>query len=296
MNRRPLAFLTNPTSGGQAGRALHALLAARFPGRVHAIRTTDAQALCRTCADDGAALIACGGDGTASHALDSSWRTGGTVPIGIIPLGTGNDLARHLGWGGSAPAGAALDRHLNRLAAAAARRIDRWELKGPGVERPWFNYWSTGVDAAIALRFHLLRARKPWLFRHRLLNMGIYGALGLADALTHLQGTVRCDTAAVPERAGALVIANIGRWAGGVHLPKRIADDDGLADGLAIAAGPGLALTALGWKAPQHLAATATWTITTDRELVMHCDGEPFLAVAGTWTSRHGGQVPVLCA
>lgn len=294
MNARPLHFLVNPASGGQAGRTLHGLLTARFPERVHAIAATDIDALCRICAASGAALVACGGDGTASHALDAVWRCGATVPVGIIPLGTGNDLARHLGWGGHAPTGAVLDRHLERLAAAPDHRLDRWTLSGPGVERIWFNYWSTGIDAAVALRFHRLRQRRPWLFRHRMLNLGIYGVLGLADTWRRLGGAVRGDAIDVPHHAGALVVANISSWASGVRLPACIRDDDGLADGLALDAGLGLALTTLGLRPPRHLAARAEWRLITDRDLPMHCDGEPFLAAAGTWQARHGGQVPVL--
>jgi hypothetical protein len=132
------------------------------------------------------------------------------------------------------------------------------------------------------------------MFRHRLVNMGLYGVLGVADALFHLAGAVRCDAVTIPDRAGALVMANIRSWAGGVHLPDLIADDDGKIDGLALDAGLGLGLTTLGLRQARHLAAASTWTITTSRALPMHCDGEPFLAPPGDWSVHHEGQVPVL--
>lgn len=294
MNERPLAFLVNTASGGQAGRHLFTVLSARFPGQVYPINACDAVALGRDLAHSAGVLVACGGDGTVSHALESTWHCGGTVPVGIIPLGTGNDLSRQLGWGAQAPSGAALDRHLKRLGTATVRRMDRWILQGPSGERSWFNYWSTGLDAAVALRFHRLRQDKPWLFRHRLINLGIYGVLGCATALQHLDGAVHCATVEVPAQAGALLITNIRHWAGGVRLPSVITDDDGLCDGFALETGLGLALTTLGWRQPRHLAAAATWTITTTCTLPMQCDGEPFLAEAGTWTVRPGGQVSVL--
>ncbi len=294
MSRRGLRFLVNPASGGQEGRWLADLLSSRFPGRVHILAATDIDVLCRTCAADGAAIVACGGDGTVSHVLDGTWRGGSVVPVGIIPLGTGNDLARHCGWGGQAPTGATLDRHLERLADAPTHRIDRWILAGPGMTRTWFNYWSMGFDAAIALRFHRLRARRPWLFRHRVLNLGIYAVLGLPAMLGRLGGAVRCDQATVPTHAAAFLVANISRWAGGVRLPACIRDDDGLTDGLALPRGSGLALTVGGLRALDHLAAAAAWSVTTDRDLPMQCDGEAFIAPAGTWTANHGGQVALL--
>ena len=51
-------------------------------------------------------ILACGGDGTVGWILSvmdsmkSSFPRGRRPAIGIIPLGTGNDLSRSLNWGG----------------------------------------------------------------------------------------------------------------------------------------------------------------------------------------------------
>lgn len=44
-------------------------------------------------------IIVAGGDGTVSLALDAISELERKLPVAILPLGTGNDLSRTLGWG-----------------------------------------------------------------------------------------------------------------------------------------------------------------------------------------------------
>lgn len=123
-------------------------------------------------------ILACGGDGTVGWVLSVLDQIGvSPAPaVGTLPLGTGNDLARALGWGGGytdEPIG----KILSSLAESEISILDRWKLdveRNPessgndedaskGKENLPLNvvnnYFSMGVDAHIALEFHEARGQ-----------------------------------------------------------------------------------------------------------------------------------------
>lgn len=48
--------------------------------------------------------------------------------VGIIPLGTGNDLARSLGWGPALTETAQLSEYVRRAQLAEVKEVDQWKL------------------------------------------------------------------------------------------------------------------------------------------------------------------------
>lgn len=48
--------------------------------------------------------------------------------LGVLPLGTGNDLARVLGWGGLCDDDAQLLQILEKLERATTKMLDRWSV------------------------------------------------------------------------------------------------------------------------------------------------------------------------
>lgn len=120
----PAVFLVNPASGRGRGEArLRALLARsdRAPSRDEIVpvrSSADVRAALRARAP-GVIPVAVGGDGTVglvAAALTADGRSDDT-PLGILPLGTANILARTLGL-------ADPGRALRALAMGRARRID----------------------------------------------------------------------------------------------------------------------------------------------------------------------------
>lgn len=83
-------------------------------------------------------VIVCGGDGSANAAARGILSTG--LPLGIIPLGTGNDLARTLGLPLDPVAAAGV------IAAGTTRLVDIGEVNG----HPFFNVASLGISTALA--------------------------------------------------------------------------------------------------------------------------------------------------
>eukprot|EP00435_Cladocopium_sp_Y103_P066699 s393_g29.t1 len=151
-------------------------------------------------------ILVCGGDGTVGWVLGALEQLDFTYkpPLAVLPLGTGNDLARTFGWGGGYT-GSSILPVLQQVGRAHVELLDRWTVTWPtGSElhssygcakrgslddrRPSFlpggqppqprerktltmsNYFGIGVDAAVALDFHQMRERRPDWFWSRLVN------------------------------------------------------------------------------------------------------------------------------
>ena len=157
-------FLINPISGGGQGKVIHQYL----PEIMSSLNYTEDQWKAEFTHVDGLEkqigdalsqtekLVAVGGDGTVSSVLSVmvSSEYAKTVKIGLIPLGTGNDLARVLNL--YKPY---VDKGLlflvRRLLQAKSRPFDIWKVNG---KIAFANYFSGGIDARIAHDFNHARA------------------------------------------------------------------------------------------------------------------------------------------
>jgi diacylglycerol kinase (ATP) len=239
-------------------------------------------------------VVACGGDGTASSLAEVVAARGAAAPaLGVVPLGTGNDLARVLGWQGWSDVRALVAA----LAVAARRPLDRWRIDGPGLGRGWCNYLSLGVDARVALRFHHLRLRHRWLARGPAINRGLYGVLGAQQRGVDLARRMRLvDHPSLPRWAGVLVLGNIPSYAGGVVLARGMRADDGLLEAVALGHGLSLGLVTGRLRRPRLLARLAHLVFDLGAPVAMQVDGEPFIAPPGHYRISRAASVQVLVA
>lgn len=295
---RTLVFVINPASGGRSGERLAVRLAAACgPEAVHNLRRTQLSSLIERLERAGqpAAVVACGGDGTASAVGGALIAVGARhTALGLIPLGTGNDLARVLGWHALA-SDEALEPRLAALSGAAERRLDGWRVVGPGFDRTWFNYWSIGADARTAWRFDRLRRRRPWLLRTPAINRVAYALLGAVDRGPHLP-VLGAGGRPLPAWAAALVLASIPSYAGGVCLAPGIDPADGRLEVFALGAQIAMGLVAARLRRPRLIDRAPGWELALARPVPMQVDGEPLIAVAGHYRCRHAGTIGVLVA
>lgn len=176
-------------------------------------------------------LVVAGGDGTVRAVAEHLARVGPAAPMGIVPLGTGNLLARNLGIP-IGDLGAALER---ALADGPAESIDvGWietEIGGRPTRRAFVVMAGVGIDAhMITETDEDLKEQAGWL--------AYVESLGCAfQASELLTLTIALDDAAPVERAGhTLLIGNCGSVQGGVTVFPDADPRDGRLDLLVLSA------------------------------------------------------------
>ncbi|XP_003790393.1 diacylglycerol kinase eta isoform X1 [Otolemur garnettii] len=75
-------------------------------------------------------ILVCGGDGSVGWVLSEidKLNLNKRCQVGVLPLGTGNDLARVLGWGASYDDDTQLPQILEKLERASTKMLDRWSV------------------------------------------------------------------------------------------------------------------------------------------------------------------------
>jgi diacylglycerol kinase (ATP) len=220
---RDLAVLINPTAG--KGR-VHAVLDAVLPrlrAAGHTVRTLtgadagEALELARTAVADGTdALVVVGGDGMVNIGLQATATT--STPLGLVPAGTGNDVARYLGLSRKDPLGAA-DRLVRALATGERRRLDLARTGG----RYFATVMAAGFDAIVNERANQMTWPKGQM-RYNLATVRELRTFAPRPYVLDLDGRER--------RTDAILVAvgNGRSFGGGLRIAEGARLDDGLLD------------------------------------------------------------------
>ncbi|MFF7361647.1 diacylglycerol kinase family protein [Streptomyces sp. NPDC008125] len=214
--------IVNPTVTGPAVRdTLRLVLAQHGYGAPVFAETTADDPGAGQAADavrEGAGLVVvCGGDGTVRAVADVLAGTG--VALAVVPCGTGNLLARHLGL----PLDPA--KALHAALAGTPQRLDLGRLEGDGVPATHFTAMSgAGLDAAM-LEHTSDRAKSA-------VGWPAYVVAGLRELRSpRTRLTVSLDGGPELHRSVRMVLlANIGTVQGGTALVPAARPDDGLLD------------------------------------------------------------------
>ena len=217
--------MRNPASGRGAGARhwpkIEQKLRANFPDSAITVYPTEGPGHARELAERAVyaridLIVACGGDGTlqevANAAIDSM------TPLGLIPLGTGNDVARSIGIGTDT------DLAIQTLAKAPAQLTDAiwYEI---GDKKGWsLNACGVGMDAAVGQRinqgFRYLRGTAAYI-------------AAILDTLVRYKPSDMCievDGTSFNTHAMLCTVANCRSYGGGMLIAPMARMDDGVFD------------------------------------------------------------------
>ncbi|XP_054624789.1 diacylglycerol kinase zeta-like isoform X2 [Dunckerocampus dactyliophorus] len=309
---KPLIVFVNPKSGGNQGtKILQSFMWYLNPRQVFDLNQggpKDGLELYRKVHN--LRILACGGDGTVGWILSclDELSLNPQPPVAVLPLGTGNDLARTLNWGGGYT-DEPLSKILSHVEDGAVVQLDRWNLQvepnhSAGAELDeqqtdklpldvFNNYFSLGFDAHVTLEFHESREANPEKFNSRFRNKMFYAGTAFSDFLMgsskdlskHIR--VVCDgtdlTSKVQDlKLQCLVFLNIPRYCAGTtpwgnpsehhdFEPQR--HDDGYIEVIGFTM-TSLATLQVGGHG-ERLNQCREVTLTTTKPLPVQVDGEP---------------------
>ncbi|XP_054055807.1 diacylglycerol kinase zeta isoform X5 [Rissa tridactyla] len=310
---KPLLVFVNPKSGGNQGaKIIQSFMWYLNPRQVFDLSQggpKEALELYRKVHN--LRILACGGDGTVGWILSilDQLRLNPPPPVAILPLGTGNDLARTLNWGGGYT-DEPLSKILSHVEEGNIVQLDRWNLhvepnpdaspeekdEAATEKLPldvFNNYFSLGFDARVTLEFHESREANPEKFNSRFRNKMFYAGTAFSDFLTgsskDLAKHVKlvCDgtdlTSKIQDlKPQCLVFLNIPRYCAGTmpwgnpgehHEFEPQRHDDGCIEVIGFTM-TSLAALQVGGHG-ERLCQCRQVVLTTSKAIPMQVDGEP---------------------
>uniref|UniRef100_A0A3Q0SM55 Diacylglycerol kinase n=1 Tax=Amphilophus citrinellus TaxID=61819 RepID=A0A3Q0SM55_AMPCI len=310
---KPLLVFVNPKSGGNQGaKIIQSFMWYLNPRQVFDLtKGGPREGLELYAKVPNLRILACGGDGTVGWILSvlDQLKLRPQPPVAILPLGTGNDLARTLNWGGGYT-DEPITKILSHVEDGNIVQLDRWNLnvEANPEARPedrdehqtdklpidvFNNYFSLGFDAHVTLGFHESREANPEKFNSRFRNKMFYAGTAFSDFLSgsskdlakHIK--VVCDgtdlTAKVQDlKLQCLLFLNIPRYCAGTtpwgnpsehqdFEPQR--HDDGCIEVIGFTM-TSLATLQVGGHG-ERLHQCKEVTLTTYKSIPMQVDGEP---------------------
>lgn len=226
MSQAPIPLFLNPAAGrGRAARkaaSIQDLLAKNGVPTELVLSTASGDLEKRVCeyvsAGTGAIIVA-GGDGSVYEAVNGILASGRRTPLGLIPIGTGNDFAKACGipreWQLATTLMAA-----RITESVAAREIDAGRMND--------RYFANGVGIGFDAKVNRIARKYRWPIGDLVYLVAVLE--GLWDGVITPSVTMRYDG---EEFSGRVTLANIsnGPWVGGMfRIAPQARNDDGWLD------------------------------------------------------------------
>ena len=209
-------------------------------------------------------IVAVGGDGTINEI--ASELVGKNTILGIIPNGSGNGLARHLGIP------LKKEHALALLTSGKIKKIDAGKVN----KKFFFCTCGTGFDARVGKIFDKLTGRG-------FLN---YVRTVIREFVTYQpkKYKIRIDGKKIKKRAFLITIANAGQYGNNAYIAPGAKIDDGLLDICIFRPFPGFKSIILGLRLFSRTIDKSKYLdvyqgkqviIQRNKKISMHLDGEP---------------------
>lgn len=225
------------------------------------------------------AVIVGGGDGTVSATAGA--LAGTDLPLGVLPLGTGNDFARTIGVPPDVEAAASI------IAAGHTRRVDVGDVNGVA----FLNVASVGISTALAAEITSETKKRFGPFGYAIATMRVLlRARTFHAEIVSAEGTVQVDTLQV-------AVGNGRHYGGGLTIASDASIEDGRLDLYSLETQRlwRLAVLAPSFRigehhhAPDVRAAKGEWfELHTSRAKRVNVDGELRTTTPARFTIRPG--------
>ncbi len=216
---REIALLTNPAAGKGRGARMSALALPRLEEAGFHVRSLtgrdadEAADLAQACVADGVeSLVVCGGDGMVHLAIQA--LVGTEASLGIIPAGTGNDVARYLDIPRKDPVAAA-----DVIIGSQVRTID--------VARAGAKYFVTVLAAGFDSKVNERANAMTWPRGQMRYNLATLSELRVFEPLRY---TLELDGEVRHLDAMLVAVGNGPSFGGGLRITHGALIDDGLLD------------------------------------------------------------------
>jgi len=159
-------------------------------------------------------LVVVGGDGTVREAIDGLGESRSTTPIGIVPMGNANVVARELGIGPD------VDEAIRVAVEGEPVPMDVGTVRGDDFDELFLVVVGLGWDAHTVRLTDRMRHSRAGRAAYRLWADGLYGIAGAVSSLRPGQErfTVIVDDEPLPDRYCAAWFCNLRTYGKGMAV------------------------------------------------------------------------------